>query len=261
MAKAQLRDKQKQLREFIEQTNAEEGEEVLRRDSSREKIFKDITAETVDSDGKPERYDSKSTPPETKHNAPQATQENIEGNSSPEQNDAVQGSIEGEENVVSYSKGIGIFNETNLAHVTDISSQDIVDNLKTSQVGRETLEYAKGLGECIELNDRTIKVDDNGRPFFGEDNGKSIVIYLLSCDNAERAARTIVHECTHRKYGISQSQWAECVCFAQELKHKYKRDYLTIGEKRRIIKGVKEGYPEYNWRKGGLIHGRPKSHA
>lgn len=37
MAKAQLKDKQKQLREFIEKTNAEEGAEVLKRDSSREK--------------------------------------------------------------------------------------------------------------------------------------------------------------------------------------------------------------------------------
>ena len=37
MAKAQLKEKQKDLREFIEQTNAEEGTEVLRRDSGRDK--------------------------------------------------------------------------------------------------------------------------------------------------------------------------------------------------------------------------------
>ena len=37
MAKAQLKEKQKQLREFIDKTNADEGAEVLRRDSSREK--------------------------------------------------------------------------------------------------------------------------------------------------------------------------------------------------------------------------------
>ncbi len=73
----------------------------------------------------------------------------------------------------------------------------------------------------------------------------------MNCENPERAARTIIHECTHYRYGIGESQWAESVCVAQELKHKYKRDYLTISEKRRIIKAVKEGYPEYNWRKGG----------
>lgn len=37
MAQAQLKAKQKELREFIEQTNADEGAEVLRRDSGREK--------------------------------------------------------------------------------------------------------------------------------------------------------------------------------------------------------------------------------
>lgn len=41
MAKAQLKEKQKQLREFIEQTNAEEGAEVLRRDYEREKVYDD----------------------------------------------------------------------------------------------------------------------------------------------------------------------------------------------------------------------------
>ena len=45
MAKAQLKDKQKQLREFIEQTNAEEGTEVLRRDSGREKVYSDTVGE------------------------------------------------------------------------------------------------------------------------------------------------------------------------------------------------------------------------
>lgn len=39
MAKAQLKEKQKQLREFIKQTNAEEGKEVLRRDYEREKVY------------------------------------------------------------------------------------------------------------------------------------------------------------------------------------------------------------------------------
>ena len=52
MAKAQLKEKQKQLREFIEQTNAEEGEDVLRRDSSREKVYDDnVNNKSVDNGG------------------------------------------------------------------------------------------------------------------------------------------------------------------------------------------------------------------
>ena len=41
MAKAQLKEKQKQLREFINKTNADEGAEVLRRDYEREKVYDD----------------------------------------------------------------------------------------------------------------------------------------------------------------------------------------------------------------------------
>ena len=92
-------------------------------------------------------------------------------------------------------------------------------------------------------------------------NSQSIIVYLLMCENSEKAARTVIHECTHRRYGIGQSQWAECVCFAQELKHKYKRDALTYSEKKRIIEAVQEGYPEYKWRKGGLIYGERQNHT
>ena len=52
LAKAQLKDKQKQLREFIEQTNADEGAEVLRRDSGREKVYDDnVNNKSVDNGG------------------------------------------------------------------------------------------------------------------------------------------------------------------------------------------------------------------
>ena len=160
-----------------------------------------------------------------------------------------------------YSKDIDIFNDSFLTHQSSITVQNIKDNLQTTQIGREIADYAKNLKEPIELNDKTIKLDSSGRKIYGEENGERIVIYLLNCENAERAARTIIHECTHYRYGISESQWAESVCFAQELKHKYKRDYLTIQEKRRIIKAVKDGYPEYNWRKGGRLHGRKQNHS
>lgn len=49
MAKAQLKEKQKQLREFIDKTNADEGAEVLRRDSGREKVYDDnVNNKSVD---------------------------------------------------------------------------------------------------------------------------------------------------------------------------------------------------------------------
>ena len=45
--------KQKQLREFIDKTNADEGAEVLRRDSGREKVYDDnVNNKSVDNGGK-----------------------------------------------------------------------------------------------------------------------------------------------------------------------------------------------------------------
>ena len=50
MAKAQLKEKQKQLREFIDKTNADEGAEVLRRDSGREKIYDKVDMKPSESE-------------------------------------------------------------------------------------------------------------------------------------------------------------------------------------------------------------------
>lgn len=158
------------------------------------------------------------------------------------------------------AKAIGIFNDYGVPENAPITAQSIIDDLKTSSIGREILEYAESQGERILLDYKTIRLDSSGLPIYGEEIGGSITIYLANCENAERAARTVIHECTHHRFGIGQSQWAECVCFAQELKHKYKRDTLTNDELRRIIKAVKAGYPEYNWRKGGFVHGKRKNH-
>lgn len=79
------------------------------------------------------------------------------------------------------------------------------------------------------------------------------------CYNNANDYRSVIHECTHYQYGIGESQWAECVCIVQELKHARGRDKLNYTELKNIVKAVKEAYPEYNWRKGGIINGRRKS--
>lgn len=164
--------------------------------------------------------------------------------------------------VTNQSRGSRLFNDYGVSSNAPINTQSIVEDLKTSSIGREILEYIEGIEEIfIRLNNDTIRTDSNGRPIYGEEKGGEIVVYLLMCEDSERAARTIIHECTHRRYGIGQSQWAECVCFAQELKHKYKRDVLTYSEKKRIIEAVQEGYPEYKWRKGGFIYGKRQNHT
>ena len=170
-------------------------------------------------------------------------------------------SVLNNERISNQSRAISIFNDYEVPDGAFITSQSIIDNMQTTSIGKEILDYIESVDEVfIRLDHKTVRVDANDKPIYGEEVQGNIVVYLLMCENAERAARTVIHECTHRRYGIGQSQWAECVCFAQELKHKYKRDYLTFDEKKRIIKAVQEGYPEYNWRKGGLINGERQSH-
>lgn len=154
------------------------------------------------------------------------------------------------------AKAIDIFNFNDLPISSKISPQSIADELEKTDIGRETLQILNDLPERIKLTYGKIE-DLRGI----EHNGK-IEIYVNQCKNTLWAARTVIHECTHYRYGIGQSQWSECVCIAQELKHARGRNYLTISEKRAIIKAVKSDsdYAKLNWRKGGFINGRRTSH-
>lgn len=147
---------------------------------------------------------------------------------------------------VNQSRVIDIFDDSDAPEYTHITSQQVRENMKTTKIGQEYLKYTENLPERIKFDYFTPS------EVYGEQRGASIVIYMRKCESVERVARTIIHECTHYRYGIGQSQWAESVCFAHELMHKYNRTTLTVAEKRRIIKAVKEGYDDMKWRKGGV---------
>ena len=261
MAKAQLKEKQKQLREFIDKTNAEEGKEVLRRDSSREKIYKEVKLNSLDDRGiKKESYDSNSAPPQPKQDAPQATQEDNEGSFSTKQNNAVQSSTEtfsdNTNKGTNKAKAIELFDDSHAPSEKHISAEQVKDDMQKSEIGRDYLRYVETLEERIIFDYETPMTDT-----FGEEHNGNIIIYMLNNDSVKRVSRTVIHECTHARYGIGNSQWSECVCIAHELMHKYNRKTLTIAEKRRIISAVKgdSDYKRLNWRKGGFINGRRKS--
>lgn len=157
--------------------------------------------------------------------------------------------------IINKAKALDMFNDSAIALNSPITTQQIIDELTATNIGRTTLKDIENLPEHIKL---TYSYKENG--VRGEQNGNEITIYLSNCANTKWAARSVIHEVTHYKYGIGQSQWAECVCVAQELKHARNRDYLTISELKTIISAVKDVYPEFNWRKGGIINGRNKSH-
>lgn len=152
--------------------------------------------------------------------------------------------------IINYAKVDNLFSYK-ADEVVKITPQDILDDLSTSKIGRETLEYLENLPQMPNLN--YIDAFDGIR---AEERDGVIIVYLKNCKDVKTAACSLIHECTHRKYGIGQSQWAESQCVSAEILHRRNRDYLTMSEKRMIVKAVKEVYPEYNWRKGGTVRGR-----
>lgn len=83
----------------------------------------------------------------------------------------------------------------------------------------------------------------------GLQEGDDIYIYASNTKTVQRTAETIIHEITHHRYDIGGNQHAECVCRAQEIKHRKNVDKLTAKDLRDIIKSVKADYPELKkWR-------------
>lgn len=68
-----------------------------------------------------------------------------------------------------------------------------------------------------------------------------------------KTSEVLIHELTHRRYNIYGDFWSECVCRSHEIMHRERRSYLTIQEKRSIIKEIKEVYselhPDWKWRR------------
>lgn len=126
-----------------------------------------------------------------------------------------------------------------------ISHWSLQRNLNKSDIGKETVKY---IADHPELNIRMLYKMDNPRKVLGMQDKNEILIYASETRTIQKTAETIIHEVTHHRYNIGNSQWAECICKAQELKHKLRRNELTGDELRGIIKLIKELYPEYPWR-------------
>lgn len=126
-----------------------------------------------------------------------------------------------------------------------ISHWSLQRNLNKSDIGKETVKY---IADHPELSIKMLYKMDNLRKVLGMQDKNEILIYASETRTIQKTAETIIHEVTHHRYNIGNSQWAECVCKAQELKHKLRRNELTGDELRGIIKLIKELYPEYPWR-------------
>lgn len=137
------------------------------------------------------------------------------------------------------------FSEYNNGQKDTITTRRLINNLNKSEVGKKTVAY---ISEHPELNIQMCYKVDAPEGVLGQQEGNDIYIFASKTETVQKTAETIIHEITHHKYNIGECQWAECVCRAQELKHRKGVDELTGEELRDIIKSVKKDYPEYKWR-------------
>lgn len=128
------------------------------------------------------------------------------------------------------------------------TKEEIIENLRTSAVGLETIEYLE--------NNPQVKVklsEDPESTDRGQHENNLLTIWLNNCPNVRVAGQTVVHEVTHHRYGIGGSQQAETICFAFEKMHKENRKYLTPEEWDTLVESVKRAY----WNlpaEGGVDH-------
>lgn len=121
--------------------------------------------------------------------------------------------------------------------------QNLINGLKKSDIGKETLEY---------IISENIDVQVNYNPeitipgLLGLSSGKHIDIYGLNVKTKKEAVKTIIHETTHIKYNVGGDQWSEVFCETKALQHE--KQELTIKDIKSIIKTVKENYPHLKWR-------------
>lgn len=146
---------------------------------------------------------------------------------------------------VRYAKFSDAIKEYNNGQKDTITIRRLRNNLNKSAIGKETIEY---ILEHPEIEIQMLYGVDHDENVLGWQLKNTISIYASETKTVQRTAEIIIHEITHHRYNIGESQWSEAVCKAQELKHRNRRDSLTGDEIRCIIKEIKILYPEYHWR-------------
>lgn len=137
------------------------------------------------------------------------------------------------------------FTEFNNGQKDTITTRRLMNNLNKTNIGKETVSY---IVEHPQLNIQMCYKIDHDPGVRGYQDGNDIYIFASETRTVQKTAETLVHEITHHRYDIGDSQWAECVCFAQEMKHRTGKETLTGAELKNIIRTVKELYPRLPWR-------------
>lgn len=139
--------------------------------------------------------------------------------------------------IINYARAIDSMFYADDYEFKSYTKEEIIENLKTSAVGLETIQYLEDNPQVkIKLS------EDNERSDRGEHNKNLLTIWLNNCPNVRVAGQTVIHEVTHHRYGIGGSQQAETICFAFEKMHKENRKYLKQEEWDTLVELTKTVY-------------------
>jgi len=123
-----------------------------------------------------------------------------------------------------------------------IRPRNIYKELNKSEVGRATIKYIEDNNLNIELHYENVPEGVRGI-CWGQ---KQIEIYIPNTKTKLLTTQTLIHEVTHLKYNIRDTQKAETICFLKEKQHL--KEKLTIQDKKDTIKLIKKLYPDLPWR-------------
>lgn len=128
-----------------------------------------------------------------------------------------------------------------------IKIRNIYNELKKSEVGRETLEYL--------MNNDDVTVDfyyylhPNEDGLLGRIIGRHIEIYVPShpINTKVNVTKTLIHETTHASLNsIKNTRKEEVICFIREILHD--NNGITSSEIKNVIKEVNSLYGDLPWR-------------
>lgn len=125
-----------------------------------------------------------------------------------------------------------------------ITTRNLYNELRKSEVGKETLEYLENNKLNVSLYYKDVPEDLRGLSI----GKRNIEIYVPNTLTKVKTAQTIIHEATHIKYNIGHDKKSEVICFLREKMHI--NPELTIRDKRNTIELINKLYPEYPWKKG-----------
>lgn len=134
----------------------------------------------------------------------------------------------------------GMFVTQNETKADSIRPRSVMNALKKSEIGSDTLEYIKKEGIPVVLGYGL----ENPNGYSGEYDPfeDRITIYCDVTKTIDETAVSVIHEAMHRKLGGKATKAEEIECFKAEVLHRKGR--LTENDINDIIKHVNEAYPE-----------------